>query len=51
MIQPTVAANSDWSFQKVFGDGDFVAAGQLVIPPGAKKPTKGTKDNTYMHIV
>jgi len=42
------AANSDWLFEKVFGDSDFVAAGQLLIPPECRKPTKATKDNTYV---
>ncbi|KAJ3566820.1 hypothetical protein NP233_g6766 [Leucocoprinus birnbaumii] len=45
------AANSDWLFEKVFGDSDFVAAGQLVIPPDCRKPTKATKDNTYIFYV
>ncbi|KAF7340059.1 CENP-C-C domain-containing protein [Mycena venus] len=40
-----------WSFEKVFGDGDFMAAGQLVIPARKRKPTKGTKDNTYIFYV
>lgn len=45
------AANSDWLFEKVFGDSDFVAAGQLLIPPECRKPTKATKDNTYIFYV
>ncbi|KAJ7785816.1 Mif2/CENP-C like-domain-containing protein [Mycena metata] len=40
-----------WLFEKIFGDGDFMAAGQLVIPPGKRKPAKGTKDNTYIFYV
>ncbi|KAJ7022062.1 Mif2/CENP-C like-domain-containing protein [Mycena alexandri] len=40
-----------WSFEKIFGDGDFMAAGQLVIPVGKRKPGKGTKDNTYIFYV
>ncbi|KAJ7275508.1 Mif2/CENP-C like-domain-containing protein, partial [Mycena haematopus] len=40
-----------WSFQKIFGDADFMAAGQLVIPVGKRKPGKGTKDNTYIFYV
>ncbi|KAF8213564.1 Mif2/CENP-C like-domain-containing protein [Mycena galopus ATCC 62051] len=40
-----------WSFEKIFGDGDFMAAGQLVIPEGKRKPGKGTKDNTYIFFV
>jgi centromere protein C len=48
MVIPKAAANSEWYFQKIFGDGDFIAAGQLLIPPQVKKPGKGTKDNTYV---
>jgi hypothetical protein len=48
MVHPKAAANNDWFFQKVFGDGEFIAAGQLIIPPKGRKPSKGTKDNTYV---
>jgi centromere protein C len=48
MVSLRAAANNDWYFQKIFGDGDFIAAGQLVIPPRGLKPSKGTKDNTYV---
>lgn len=48
MVNPKPAANNDFLFQKVFGDGEFIAAGQLVIPPGSRKPTKSAKDNTYV---
>ena len=48
MLNPRQTANGDWSFQKVFGDADFIAAGVLVIPPKGRKPSKGTKDNTYV---
>lgn len=50
MVTPKPAANSDWFFQKVFGDGEFIAAGQLRIPPKGRKPSKGTKDNTYVRF-
>ncbi|KXN91457.1 Centromere protein 3 [Leucoagaricus sp. SymC.cos] len=50
-VSLTKAAKSDWSFEKVFGDSDFVAAGQLLIPPDCRKPTKATKDNTYIFYV
>ncbi len=42
------AADNNFLFQKIFGDGEFIAAGQLIIPVGGKKPNKGTKDNTYV---
>jgi hypothetical protein len=48
MVEPKAAAQNEWFFQKVFGDGDFIAAGQLIIPPKSQKPSKGTKDNTYV---
>lgn len=51
MVAPKPAANNDFFFQKVFWDGDFVAAGQLIIPPKKSKPTKGTKDNTFVRII
>lgn len=50
MVRPKAAANNDWFFQKVFGDGEFIAAGQLIIPPKGRKPSKGTKDNTYVRL-
>ncbi|KAJ7102397.1 Mif2/CENP-C like-domain-containing protein [Mycena belliarum] len=51
MFKPTAAAGGAWFFEKIFGDGDFMAAGQLVIPPQGQKPPKGTKDNTYIFFV
>jgi centromere protein C len=42
------AANNDFFFTKVFGDGEYIAAGQLKIPPHKHKPSKMTKDNTYV---
>lgn len=51
MVSPRAAANNDFFFQKIFGEGDFIAAGQLMIPPGGQKPTKSSKDNTYVFYV
>ncbi|KAF7367315.1 CENP-C-C domain-containing protein [Mycena sanguinolenta] len=55
MFNPTPAnvkgADDAWAFQKIFGDGDFMAAGQLIVPVGKRKPSKGTKDNTYIFYV
>ena len=44
------AANNDFFFTKVFGDGEYIAAGQLKIPPHKHKPSKMTKDNTYVGV-
>ncbi|GBE81851.1 predicted protein [Sparassis crispa] len=51
MLTPKPAANNDFFFQKIFGDGDFIAAGQLIIPPNKQKPTKSTRDNTFVFYV
>ncbi|KAI0373070.1 hypothetical protein BV20DRAFT_853089 [Pilatotrama ljubarskyi] len=51
MVAPKAAAQGAFYFQKIFGDGDFLAAGQLIIPPRSTKPTKGTKDNTFVRLV
>ena len=48
MVNPREAANSSWLFDKIFGDDDFIAAGQLIIPPRGRKPSKAAKDNTYV---
>jgi centromere protein C len=50
MVRARPAVNNDFFYQKIFGDGEFIAAGQLIIPPGGKKPPKSTKDNTYVSL-
>ncbi|KAL0062628.1 mitotic fidelity of chromosome transmission-related protein [Marasmius tenuissimus] len=45
------AAGAEWEFQKIFGDEQFIAAGQLLIPPKRSKPSKTTKDNTYVFCI
>ncbi|KAH9482624.1 Inner kinetochore subunit cnp3 [Psilocybe cubensis] len=51
MVEPRMAADKNWSFDKIFGDDDFIAAGQLIIPPRGRKPSKAAKDNTYVFYV
>ena len=48
MVNCKPALNNAFLFQKIFGDADFIAAGQLVIPRGKQKPNKPTRDNTYV---
>jgi centromere protein C len=48
MVRTKPAENDEFQFQKIFGDAGFIAAGQLLIPPGGKKPSKNTKDNSYV---
>ncbi|PIL24353.1 hypothetical protein GSI_14106 [Ganoderma sinense ZZ0214-1] len=51
MVAPKPAAQGSFLFQKIFGEGDYLASGQLVIPPNSTKPTKSTKDNTFVFYV
>jgi len=51
MVNPKLAADGGWYFDKIFSDDDFIAAGQLIIPPSGRKPTKAAKDNTYVFYV
>jgi centromere protein C len=48
MLSLKSAENDSFSFQKVFNDGEFLAAGILEIPAGGAKPSRSTKDNTYV---
>ncbi|KAH7873110.1 uncharacterized protein C8R40DRAFT_1071092 [Lentinula edodes] len=47
-IKPHRVANSEWAYQWIFGDDNFTASGHLTIPVHGRKPTKTTKDNTYV---
>lgn len=51
LVKAKPSQGEKFSYDKIFGDGNFVAAGQLIIPPGAEKPTKPTKDNTYVRVL
>lgn len=48
MVSLRDAANANFKFQKMFSDGSFLAAGQLLIPPEGSKPTKSTRDNSFV---
>ncbi|GJE87017.1 CENP-C like-domain-containing protein [Phanerochaete sordida] len=51
MVSLRDAANANFKFQKMFSDGSFLAAGQLLIPPEGSKPTKSTRDNSFIFYV
>ncbi|CAE6383466.1 unnamed protein product [Rhizoctonia solani] len=36
-----------FSFQKIFGDSDYFAAGVMKIPVGGRKPNRPSKENTF----
>ena len=48
MSRETPAQRADYSYQKIFSDGEKVAAGQIQLEPGAEKPNKSSKDNSYV---
>lgn len=50
-IRPRPAFNQRFAYEKLFGVGDFMAAGVLVIPVDGDKPTKPSKDNSYAFVV
>ncbi|OCF73564.1 hypothetical protein I204_05407 [Kwoniella mangroviensis CBS 8886] len=51
LLNPEHKANQNFSYQKVFGEGDFMAAGVVMIPVGKSKTTKPSKDNAYVFYV
>ena len=51
MVDFKEAADNSWLFDKIFGDDEFIAAGQLIIPPKGRKPSKAAKDNTYVSLL
>ncbi|PPR02203.1 hypothetical protein CVT24_011430 [Panaeolus cyanescens] len=51
MVELQRHADQSWLFANIFQDDGFIAAGQLVIPPGGRKPRKAVNDNTYVFYV
>ena len=48
MSREVSAKKADYSYQKIFSEGDNVAAGHIQLEPGAEKPNKSSKDNSYV---
>ncbi|KAF9646077.1 hypothetical protein BDM02DRAFT_3100458 [Thelephora ganbajun] len=51
MSRETPAKKADYSYQRIFSEGDSVAAGHIQLEPGAEKPNKSSKDNSYIFYV
>jgi centromere protein C len=51
LLSPKQVPNSSFLYQKVFGEDQFIAAGMVVIPVGASKPAKHSKDNSYVGVL
>lgn len=47
-LDPKPVAGSDFKYQKVFGEDQFIASGVVFIPVGGSKPSKQSKDNSYV---
>ena len=41
----------NYSFQKVFSEGDFIASGILELPPNSKKPSKNSHNSAMVKII
>ncbi|TKY90520.1 hypothetical protein EX895_000518 [Sporisorium graminicola] len=50
-LRPVVAANQEFRFEKLFNCGGVMATGVLELPPGSRKPTKPSKDNSFVFCV
>lgn len=50
-LQPVAAANQQFRFEKLFNCGGIMATGVLQLPPGTRKPTKPSKDNSFVFCV
>lgn len=48
MLNPRIVGAGDYRFQKLFSEGEYIAAGVLVIPKGAQKPNKKTDQSTMV---
>ena len=48
MSRETPSMKADYSYQKIFSDGANIAAGHIQLKPGAEKPNKSSKDNSYV---
>ncbi|WVQ93620.1 hypothetical protein IAU59_000696 [Kwoniella sp. CBS 9459] len=50
-LEPRAVSKGAYQYQKVFGEGQFMAAGVVYIPIGSSKATKPSKDNAYVFFV
>ena len=48
MAHEVPAKKAKYAYQKIFNEGDNIAAGHIQLDPGAEKPNKSSKDNSYV---
>ena len=51
MLNPRNVGGSDYQFQKVFSEGEFLASGMLVLPKGAQKPSKNSHQSAMVFMI
>ncbi|WVQ78910.1 hypothetical protein IAT38_001001 [Cryptococcus sp. DSM 104549] len=51
LLNPKLVQGGRFKYQKVFGEGHFMATGVVYIPIGSKKNLKPSKDNSYVFFV
>jgi centromere protein C len=51
MMNPRPVNNYDFTFQKLFNEGEFMATGILVLPGKSEKPNKNSRDNAMVFVV
>lgn len=51
MAKPTSARNGDGSFNKIFTDEDFIAAGELAIPLNGRIPSRLSGDSIIVSFM
>ncbi|KAJ1036659.1 hypothetical protein NDA10_003985 [Ustilago hordei] len=50
-LRPMAAAGQEFKFEKLFNCAGLMATGVLHLPPGTRKPTKPSKDNSFVFCV
>lgn len=50
-LKPVAVMGQEFMFEKLFNCGGLMATGVLHLPPGTRKPTKPSKDNTFVFCV
>jgi centromere protein C len=51
MIDFKEVPNHGFKFKKTYSEGQFIASGFLLLPPGSEKPNKNSKDASMVFIV
>ncbi|KAJ3298535.1 hypothetical protein HK104_010590 [Borealophlyctis nickersoniae] len=50
-IDPRTMGHGDYRFEKIFSEGNFVAAGVLLLPKGSEKPNKNSLASAMIFVI